>query len=237
MNYSQVKSFLVFVEIDTEINELESDKILVENEIAKAENLIEHSRSQISNNNSRITVLNKKQHSFELELKTINAQETDKKLKLERISNSREFFALNQELEDIIKKKTKLETEYLNGWQELETLEKEITEVNKNLELNIANEVKEIDNFKRRRLSIENQLRDLIARRDQAIKLVEPELLGQYTSMKQSTKNPVVKVKREGCGGCFYILSPQDLVSLEQHKLIRCKNCYRIVYNPEEPIE
>lgn len=237
MNYSQVKSFLIFVEIDTEIDELESDKILVEKEIAKAEHLIENFQSQISNNNSLLNDLNKKQHSIELELKTANSKESEKKSKLERITNSREFFALNQELEDIVKKKNKLEIEYLNCWQEIETFEKEFDEVNKNLELTIASEKKEILNFKRRMASIENQLSEAVAKRAKAIPSVDPKLLDQYTSMKQSVKNPVVKVKRDSCGGCFYILSHQDQLSVDQHQLIRCKNCYRIIYNPEELIE
>jgi len=237
MDYSQVKKFLVFVAIDSEISELESDKILVENELIKADNLIANYQSQISHNNQRLSTLTKKHHSLELELKTINSHESEKRLKLERIANSREFFALHQELEEIVKKKAKLETEYLNSWQEVETLEKELTELNKNLELTIATETKEIDNFKRRMKSIENQLRDFTAQRDAAIVSVDPELLGQYTSMKQSVKNPVVKVKRDSCGGCFHLLSRQDLVAMDQHKLIRCKNCFRIIYNPEEPIE
>jgi len=237
MDYSEVKKFLVFVEINSEINELESDKILVEKEITKAETLIQHYTSQISNNNVRLSAKNKNYHSLELDLKTVNSQESDKKLKLERISNSREFFAVHQELEEIIKKKSTLEAAYLNSWQEVETLEKEFTEVNKNLELTVATELKEVENFRRRMKSIENQLRDLVKRKDESVKLVDSELLGQYTSMKQSTKNPVVKVKRDSCGGCFYLLSRQDLLSIEQHKLIRCKNCYRIIYNPEEPIE
>lgn len=236
MDYSQAKGFLVFVEIDTEITELESDKVLVENEIVKAENLISNYQSEISNNNLRLNSLNKKQHSLESDLKYINSQESDKRYKLEHISNSREFMALNQELEDLIKKKKKLEDEYFKGWQELESLENEFIEVNKKHEASVANELKEIENFKRRLVSIENRLKHLIEERAKAEKLVDPQLLDQYTSMKQSTKKPVVKVIRESCAGCFYMLSRQDLLSLEQSKLIRCKNCFRIIYNPEEPL-
>lgn len=237
MSYSQIKSFLGFVEIDAEINELESDKVLVESEIAKAENLIANYRSQISNNNLRLTTLNKKQHSLELDIKSISSQESDKKYKLEHISNSREFFALNQELEDIVQKKDKLETEYFNGWQELESLEKELLDVNKKLEATIADELKAIENFKRRSISIENRLKYLFEEKDKAVRLVDQQLLNQYTSMKQSTKNPVVKIKRDSCGGCFYLLSHQDLLTLEQSKLTRCKNCFRIIYNPEDNLE
>jgi len=237
MNHSQLKSFLVFVEIDAEIAELESDKILVGNSLIKAEQLVKDYQSQISKNNLQISTINKKQHFLELELKAINAKEEDKKLKLERISNSKEFYALQQELNDIVKKKTKIEEDYLNVWQELEALETKVLENNKNLELDIARELNEIKNFNRRMASIENQLRDALIQKNEVIKTVDPELINQYISMKQSTKNPVVKVKRESCSGCFYMLSSQDLGSLEQYKLTRCKNCYRFVYNPEEPSE
>jgi uncharacterized protein len=237
MDYSQVKNFLAFVEIDAEITELESDRRLVESEITKAENLISNYQSQISNNNLVLSNLNKKQHTLESEIKYFSSRESDKKYKLEHISNSREFLALNQELEDIVKKKNKLEAEYFNAWQELESLEKQFVDDNLKLEGTMAIEQKEIENFKRRLISIENRLKYLIEEKDKVMKLVDPELFAQYTSMKQSTKNPVVKVKRESCAGCFYMLSHQDLVSLNQSKLIRCKNCFRIIYNPEEPLE
>ncbi len=131
-------------------------------------------------------------------------------------------------------KKSDLETELLGCWTEVEAYQKLHEKFVKELALKAADLTKELDNFKRRMISIENMLKDAIGRRANVQIHVDQNLIDQYTQMKKSTKKPVVKIAKDCCSACFNVLPLHDRLMIEQNKLVRCKNCYRMIYQPSD---
>lgn len=65
---------------------------------------------------------------------------------------------------------------------------------------------------------------------------VEARLLASYEKIRHSYRNglAVVPVERDACGGCFNAIPPQKQSEIRQHKKIMiCENCGRILVDEE----
>ena len=151
---------------------------------------------------------------------------------LMNVKNSREFEALNKEIElanlEIltaerkIKQYTEVITEKAERVNEVKTLyderARDLDEKQKELNQIIAETEKE-----------EKKLQKMS---DAASKELEPRLLHSYQKIRQNMRNglAVVGMDRGACGGCFAIIPPQRQYEVRQKKkLMVCENCGRIL--------
>jgi uncharacterized protein len=85
----------------------------------------------------------------------------------------------------------------------------------------------------------EEEERQLMAEREEAVKAIEDRLLSAYSRIRQNVRNglAVVTVKRDACGGCFNTVPPQRQSDIASHKkIIVCEHCGRIFADVEQKI-
>lgn len=154
----------------------------------------------------------------------------------ENVKNSREFEALNKEIEtqqldirlaekhikdasiDVQEKAKKLEA----AQKAIASKEGLLTTKKTELEKIIVDTEKEENHFQ----NLANEARGK----------VESRLLTSYERIRKNYRNglAVVPVLRDACGGCFNAVPPQRQSEIRQHKkIIVCENCGRILVNPE----
>ena len=154
----------------------------------------------------------------------------------EAVKNSREFEAINKEIE----------------MQQLEAklAEKHIRDANEEL----AEKVKHLDyakkqiankegvlNHKKGELEkiiadTEKEENHFIAMIEEARKVTDDRLLYSYDRIRKSYRNglAVVPVERDACGGCFNAIPPQKQSEIRQRKKVMvCENCGRILVDDE----
>ncbi len=151
---------------------------------------------------------------------------------LMNVKNSREFEALNKEIElanlEIltaerkIKQFTEVITEKAERINEVKTTyderSRDLDEKQKELNQIIA--------------ETEKEEKKLLKQSDAAAKDLEPRLLHSYQKIRQNMRNglAVVGMDRGACGGCFAIIPPQRQYEVRQKKkLMVCENCGRIL--------
>lgn len=151
---------------------------------------------------------------------------------LMNVKNSREFEALNKEIElanlEIltaerkIKQFTEVITEKAERINEVKTTyderSRDLDEKQKELNQIIA--------------ETEKEEKKLLKQSDAAAKDLEPRLLHSYQKIRQNMRNglAVVSMDRGACGGCFAIIPPQRQYEVRQKKkLMVCENCGRIL--------
>ncbi|MBS1729796.1 MAG: hypothetical protein JSS67_03360 [Bacteroidetes bacterium] len=154
----------------------------------------------------------------------------------ENVKNSREFEAINKEIE----------------LQQLEILhaEKNIKDVN----MELVEKVTELENAKKLLTAKETVLNGKKSELDKIIVETEKEetqykklsetaraatddrLLFSYDRIRNSYRNglAVVPVERDACGGCYNAIPPQKQSEIRQRKkVIICENCGRILVDDE----
>lgn len=154
----------------------------------------------------------------------------------ENVKNSREFEAINKEIE-MQQLEVKLCEKHIKDAMDeigekavmLERAKKDIL-----LKESILNSKKdELGKIVAETEKEEKHYRKLLA---EARTKVEPRLLLSYDRIRKSYRNglAVVPVEREACGGCFNVVPPQRQSEIRlRKKVIVCENCGRILVDTD----
>jgi len=154
----------------------------------------------------------------------------------DNVKNSREFEALNKEIE-MMQLENKLAEKHIRDANE------ELAEKAKALEISkkqIA--VKEgVLNHKKSELEkiiaeTEIEEKDLLKLSDVARSTVDERLLYSYDRIRRNYRNglSVVPVERDACGGCYNAIPPQRQSEIRLHKkIVVCENCGRILIDAD----
>lgn len=155
------------------------------------------------------------------------------------VRNNREYDAITKEIElqrleiQISEKKIKesyyqieqKNNEIAGTKQKLEERSKDLASKNGELQVIVSES--------------EEDERQLMAEREEALKAIEDRLLTAYSRIRMNVRNglAVVTVKRDACGGCFNTVPPQRQSDIASHKkIIVCEHCGRIFADVEQKV-
>ena len=166
----------------------------------------------------------------ELLMKILDQQEVEKKARLEKVLNAKEYASLKAEIASINEKQREHEDSLIGAWDKLDASKKKylIEHVRCQHAINkIENDVLELDKkIESLGLRIDEQEQE----RGSLVSAVPAELLDNYEHMRGQVINPVVTVNFNSCSACYYPVPAQDLAILRKGKFLPCKGCYRILY-------
>jgi uncharacterized protein len=150
----------------------------------------------------------------------------------DNVKNSREFDAINKEIElqqlevKLCEKHIKDATEEIaDKARALENAKKQIA----TKEVNLNGKKSELEKIIADTEKEESQLAGVA---DTARATVDERLLVSYDRIRNNYRNglAVVAVERESCGGCYHAIPPQKQSEIKLHKKIMvCENCGRVL--------
>jgi predicted nucleic acid-binding Zn-ribbon protein len=154
----------------------------------------------------------------------------------ENVKNSREFEALNKEIEmqqleeKLCEKHIKDATEEMaDKVRQLDLAKKAVA----SKETNLNGKKAELEKIINETEKEETQFRKSS---DAARKQAEERLLNSYDRIRNNYRNglAVVAVERDSCGGCFHAIPPQKQSEIRLRKKINvCENCGRILIDTD----
>ena len=205
-------------ELPMEVRDLEDDIAGLETRIEKQKQDIEDTEREIADK--------------KVFIKDCNALVKKYEEQQMKVKNSREFDAINKEMElqkleaQVAEKKIKELTASLEGKKvALDAALEDLNERNKDLE----HKKGELDTIV---AETEKEEKKLLAAADKAGKDIEERLLAAYTRLRKGSKNGlgVVTIERDSCSGCFNKIPPQRQSDIRQRKkIIVCEHCGRIL--------
>lgn len=227
---------LTVQKIDSKIDEIKTLKGELPMEVKDLEDEIEGLRTRILNIDAEIDSINKFIESKSEAKKEAQALIKKYEKQQDNVKNSREFEAINKEIEI----------------QELEVLaaDKHIKDANFELKeravqrTRTEEKVKMVEDtlaIKKTELEkiiaeTEKEEKQLQEQSQDAKSKVEERLLNAYERIRGNFRNglAVVPVMRDSCGGCFNIIPPQRQSEIRQHKkIIVCEHCGRILVDTD----
>ncbi|MBL7736759.1 MAG: hypothetical protein JNL51_14975, partial [Chitinophagaceae bacterium] len=201
---------------------------------------------EVSDLEDEVTGLNARQTRIEEEINGIQEFISQKKAQItesealikkyekqsENVKNSREFEAINKEIE-MQQLEMKLSEKHIKDANE-EIAEKVVLldKAKKNLtakETILSGKKGELEKIIASTEKEEKQFNKLSS---EAREKVESRLLSSYDRIRANYRNglAVVPVERDACGGCFNAIPPQRQSEIRQRKkIIVCENCGRIL--------
>jgi predicted nucleic acid-binding Zn-ribbon protein len=210
---------LTLQKIDSKIDDIKTLQGELPMEVRDLEDEIQGLQTRINNIDNEIDIINSVIAERTAGEKEAKAMIKKYEKQQENVKNSREFEAINKEIE----------------MQELEV---------KLCEKRIKDATFELRDFQNQRLKTEEKLaivqealdKVLVAKSTEAKAHVDERLLAAYDRIRTNYKNgiAVAAVSRESCGGCFNVVPPQRQSEIRQRKkIITCEHCGRVLVDTD----
>ncbi len=225
--------FIELVQVDQKINGLQVtiQQLLKKNQEKTA--LSESFQASLALVKNRLHEVHKEVNARELEMKTLDEQEAQKKDQLEKVANHKEYQGIKSEIDKLKKAQHDLEEILIEKWNRLETHKKEYENALKNHDQQHKTIEEEINKNDQEINNLKSQVAALMQERQEKEQGIPAEWLEKYAVMRSRVPNPVVPVIDGNCSACFYKVSAQDMQHLKHRKLLSCKDCFRLLYLPE----
>lgn len=232
----KLTAVLTVQKIDSKIDEIKTLKGELPMEVKDLEDELEGLRTRVQNIDAEIDSINK----F-IDAKTEAKKEAQALIKKyekqqDNVKNSREFEAINKEME-LQELEVTLNDKHIKDAsfeQKERTVQRTRTEEKIEL-LEDALAVKKTE-LEKIIAETEKEERQLMTQSEKAKAQVDPRLLNAYERIRENYRNglAVVPVMRDSCGGCFNVIPPQRQSEIRQHKkIIVCEHCGRIVVDAD----
>ncbi len=233
MSEFPLQMFIDLVSFDQKTYALEDEIQVVQQEVENLEQSQGELVSEQDRLNQKMYDAKKRVDRAELDMKGLEQQEKNEKKRLDSVQNQKEYQSINKEIVTLKKKQHDYEETLILAWNKFETAKKEHELGNKKYEEKIKALYVLIEEKKQKIKTLQADLQDRIAQRDEKKKDVPGEWMEKYVLMRSRVANPVVPVIGGNCTACFYNLPPQDALELRRRKLLQCKGCYRFLYNDQ----
>ncbi len=235
MERNSFDQFLELVDLDALLMRLKHELVSIQEEYISLLTAIEATKKELSQAQLAVADVRKKVHALDLELRTLDTQEKEKRQKLAHAATPKEYFSLEGEVQALEKKRKGYEEPYLSLWQQLESEQEKLLTLEQQIPLKVQHMQHELDELEKRKTYVEQRIESLHNERQAVVSLVSQELLEEYTAMLARIPNPVVPIIKSSCSACFYLISPHKIIEAKQDKLIKCQDCFRLLYFPRSP--
>lgn len=154
----------------------------------------------------------------------------------ENVKNSREFEAINKEIEMQTLEEKHAEKLIKEASDDLSEKAKHLESVKKIVETKDANlsaKKAELDKIIK---ETEEEEKVYASQMEAARADVDERLLVSYDRIRKNFRNglAVVPIERDSCGGCFHAIPPQKQSEIKMHKKVMiCENCGRILVDAD----
>lgn len=225
--------------IDSEIDGFDQEIKAREQEVIAREQSIADKEAEISRLQAQTGELTQSQRDLKAELEDAQARIKDRQNKMMQVQTSREHQALLKEIEENKRLIKANEERTLQIMEQLEEIEKNVTELT-NL---CAGErdllVEETENAKKAVSKIVTRKKNVLERRSALAPELPPGTLKRYDMLRQKRSGAAVVPTKNGiCQGCFMTIPPQQDNDIRKgEKLHFCPTCQRILYYAAEDTE
>lgn len=234
MSNNPLKHLIDLVKFDSQFIQLERQKKQFEDQLADLDTQFKNNQHTLEVVKQKVTNQRKELDQNELRAKTLDAQETDKKQKIETVTNQKQYQSLKSEIAILKEQQRVLEDAVIASWNSFDNAKKELEVATVKTESVLETLEKQQQEKREQLTGVTNQIDALNSQRTEHEKDIPAEWLEKYAMMRSRVPDPVVPVLDGSCSACFYHLPGQDMIRLSKKTLIECKNCFRFIYQ-EQP--
>lgn len=232
----KLTAVLTVQKIDSKIDEIKTLKGELPMEVKDLEDELEGLRTRIQNIDAEIESINTFIESKSDAKKEAQALIKKYEKQQDNVKNSREFEAINKEIE-LQELEVKLNEKHIKD-ASFEEKERSAQRVRTEEKIQLLEEALTVKKAELEKIiaETEKEEKQLLSQSEKAKAKVEPRLLNAYERIRENYRNglAVVPVLRDSCGGCFNIIPPQRQSEIRQHKkIIVCEHCGRIVVDTD----
>jgi len=182
-----------------------------------------------------LTACKKAADQKSLQLKSNESRIADLKLKLNSASSNREYDILKGQIEADTMANSVLEDEILEALEKVDSTQQVIRQLEQEHQAAKQAEEGVLEAVTAAEPGLRQEAQELAASISEAEKTLPGDIAVDYRRLvKTHGAAALAPVENGACTECYVGLSPQSRVELNSGKILFCKNCGRLLYQPEE---
>jgi uncharacterized protein len=225
--------FIDLVNFDQKLQSLENEKKVISAEISALQEHKKQYAHDLEEGNKRVFQFKKRVDEQELEMKSLDQKEQEKKRKLEHLADYKEYQAIRAEIETVQRMQVEREQLVLDAWNQLEQAQVNVQKKTKEYAEQLQQLQHKEQELATKSAHLNDEVTSMIAERVQKEAAVPAEWLEKYTMMRARVSDPVVEIFHQSCGVCSRVITQQEMVRARHGALIQCQTCFRLLYAPE----
>ena len=189
---------------------------------------------QVTTKTNAVTEMEKVQRQSQAALDINKDRLTRSSLRLEGVQNTQEFQAINKEIDQLKKLNGNLEEQAKKILGEIEVIQKEISELNTNLETLIAQRTEKEVAVNGQSSKAEGEISTLSSERIKFTPGVDPKTLAVYNRVRGARGGlGIVPAIGGRCKGCNMMVPPQLFNEVQKFTQVHsCPSCHRLLFVP-----
>jgi hypothetical protein len=237
MKHESFSLLIDLVNFDQHVAQIDRDIKIHQEHIAQLENKKKEIDLLLAQAKQELYDIRKNVDTYELEMGELDGREKDEKIKLDNVSNLKEYNSIKNEIDVLQHTRQEKEKAVLQAWNDLENSQARLNGLQKETEQQLADIEQQIVQQLQEKKKLQNQLLELMPRRTEKEKKVPEQWLEKYTLMRARVTDPVVALNNDHCSVCSLTLAQPEIMQAQKGSLLQCKGCFRLLYIPESKSE
>lgn len=218
-------------EIDLRLNEITEKLESLPGKIASVKSAYLQVKEELETSRNGLAEAEKARRHEEMELATSQDHARQREAKLYAIKTTKEYQAALKEIAETKKQNKEREDRILAFMEQIETLTKNITQLEKDLADKEAAYTKEDEVIKSEEKELAKTVESFEARRPDLISKMDVKVVRKYDYVRQRYPDALVHVEKGVCQGCSMNIPPQLYNEmLKYSELKNCPSCHRLIY-------
>ncbi len=229
-------AFIRLVELDHHLAKLADQRRRLEAQQTELTVKRQQLVSNVAHAQENVHSLQKELARQELELRTVQTKQEQVRKKLEIVGSTKEWTALDHELQGLVTQQQAIESVIFGLWQQIEVAERSLQEEQRSSKEADQLLIEQQEALRPDINALEAEHAQYVQKRAAAVLHAPEEYMKKYELMRAQLENPVVPVVDDCCSSCASLITKVDLAQLKRHLLVPCRSCYRLLYavRPEE---
>lgn len=172
--------------------------------------------------------------TYELEMGGLDEREKEEKIKLDKVSNLKEYNSIKNEIDVLQHTRQEKEKAVLQAWNDLENAQARLDGMLQESKQQLGDVEQQITQQQKEQKILQDKLEELMPQRAEKEKKVPEKWLEKYTLMRARVTNPVVSLNNDHCSVCSLTLAQPEIMKAQKGALLQCKGCFRLLYVPQQ---
>ena len=229
----KLQTLYALQEADNAIEKLVQLRGELPEEVSALEDEIDAMKAKLAHLNELIAGYNETINNFRTQIVSIDEDIEKYRSQLEGISNSREYDAINKDLENQSLMRMVAEKKINEAYAAIDARKADIEALEGRLSVredDLLVKKEELGNIVESTAKTEAEY---VAKRNECASKIDERTMSAYDRIRKSVKNHLAVVSlynNNACGGCFNTITPQRIVDIKSgKKLVICEHCGRII--------
>jgi len=217
--------------IDLDGDEIREQQDAIEDRQEQVERVLSALKADLAEQQAQLDATIQLQTEKQAELDDSEQRQKDSKARLTKVASTKEYSAVEQEIENIKRIAAQLEEELVQLLDAIEATRSSIDEKTAKMKALQEEVDQESDRATSEASSLQKKLNKASKNRAGVASDISKTILKRYEFIRTRYGKSVVKAENGACTGCFMHLPPQMFIEVQRAtKMLMCPSCSRILY-------